>query len=137
MKRYAKAVWHGSGKDGGGHMTTQSGALDKNIYSFASRFTSDRGTNPEELLAAAHAGCFTMKLSFVLDETSYFPEALETNAYINFENGAITAVRLVVTGKVRGMDQAAFEACVQEAKRNCPISMILNITITTEAILRN
>lgn len=137
MKRYAKAVWHGSGKDGSGHMTTQSGALDKNIYSFASRFTSGEGTNPEELLAAAHAGCFTMKLSFVLDEAGYFPEALETSAYINFENGAITAARLVVTGNVRGMEPADFEACVQEAKRNCPVSMILNIIITTEVHLRN
>ena len=137
MKRYAKATWHGSGKDGRGYMTTQSDALDKNVYSFSSRFASEKGTNPEELLAAAHAGCFTMKLSFVLDEAGYFPEALETTAYVNFENGAITASHLVVVGKVWGMNLDDFEACVREAKRNCPVSMALNIMITTAANLQN
>ncbi|ACU58848.1 OsmC family peroxiredoxin [Chitinophaga pinensis] len=137
MKRYAKAIWHGAGKDGRGHMTTESEALDKQVYSFSSRFTSEEGTNPEELLAAAHAGCFTMKLSFVLDEAGYFPEALETTAYVNFENGVITASRLVVTGKVWGISPDDFDVCVREAKRNCPVSMALNIMITTEANLQN
>ncbi|MBW8688351.1 OsmC family peroxiredoxin [Chitinophaga rhizophila] len=135
MKRYAKAVWHGSGKDGSGHLTTQSEALEKNNYSFTSRFTSTAGTNPEELLAAAHAGCFTMKLSFVLDEAGYYPERLETTAYISFENGAITASRLFVAGIVKGISLVDFEACVLEAKVDCPVSMALNIAITTEASL--
>ena len=105
MKRHATAVWNGSGKDGNGHLTTQSSVLSKTPYSFNSRFAEGIGTNPEELVAAAHAGCFTMKLSFTLGEAGFIPETLETKSIINFENGAITASHLVVKASVPGIDK--------------------------------
>jgi lipoyl-dependent peroxiredoxin len=137
MKRTATAVWHGSGKDGNGHLTTQSTILDKSQYSFNSRFADGKGTNPEELLAAAHAGCFTMKLSFVLGEAGFVPDSLETTAYINFENGSITASHLVVKAKVKGIDQALFDTSVRDAELNCPVSRVLNAQITVESSLEN
>jgi osmotically inducible protein OsmC len=137
MKRTATAVWNGSGKDGNGHLTTQSTILDKSQYSFNSRFAEGKGTNPEELLAAAHAGCFTMKLSFVLGDAGFVPDSLETTAYINFENGAITASHLVVKAKVKGIDQALFDTSVRDAELNCPVSRVLNAEITVESSLEN
>lgn len=137
MKRTATAVWHGSGKDGNGHLTTQSTILDKAQYSFNSRFAEGKGTNPEELLAAAHAGCFTMKLSFVLDDAGFVPDSLETTAYINFENGSITASHLVVKAKVKGIDQALFDTSVRDAELNCPVSRVLNAQITVESSLES
>src|SRR6187551_3366874 len=100
MKRTATAVWNGSGKDGNGHLSTQSTVLNKTQYSFNSRFAEGVGTNPEELVAAAHAGCFTMKLSFVLGEAGFTPTELETTSAINFENGVLTESHLTVKGKV-------------------------------------
>jgi osmotically inducible protein OsmC len=137
MKRTATAVWHGSGKDGDGHLTTQSTILDKSQYSFNSRFAEGRGTNPEELLAAAHASCFTMKLSFVLADAGFVPDSLETTGYINFENGSITASHLEIKAKIKGIDQALFEASVKDAELNCPVSRVLNAQITVESSLEN
>ena len=135
MKRKATAVWKGSGKEGSGHLTTASSTLDKTQYSYKDRFESGTGTNPEELVAAAHAGCFAMKLSFVLGEAGFTPDELNTECVITFENGTITEARLVLKAKVPGIAKEKFDACANEAKENCPISKLLNTTITLEASL--
>lgn len=135
MKRKATALWFGTGKDGNGHLTTASTVLDKTAYSFNGRFADGKGTNPEELLAAAHAGCFTMKLSFVLTEGGFVPTQIETTAIINFENGSIVGSHLVVNAVVPGIDQSLFEASVKDAELNCPISRVLNAAITVESTL--
>lgn len=135
MKRHATAVWSGSGKEGKGTLTSQSGILSNTQYSYKSRFEEGTGTNPEELVAAAHAGCFSMKLSFVLGEAGFTPEKLETTSNINFENGVLTESHLTVTGKVPGISKEKFEAAVKDAEQNCPISKTLNIKISSEAKL--
>jgi osmotically inducible protein OsmC len=135
MKRKATAVWHGSGKTGKGHLTTQSNVLDKTQYSFKTRFEDGVGTNPEELIAAAHAGCFTMKLSFNLSDAGFEPEELETNCAINFEDGAITNSHLTVKAKVKGIAENKFSELLKDAEKNCPISKLLNTSITSEHTL--
>ena len=135
MKRKAIAVWNGSGKDGNGNLTTQSTVLNATQYSFNSRFAEGIGTNPEELIAAAHAGCFTMKLSFVLGEAGFTPEKLTTDCSITFENGVITLSHLTLVAKVPGITPEQFKACTEDAKINCPISKLLNTTITLDASL--
>jgi osmotically inducible protein OsmC len=135
MIRHASAVWNGSGKEGKGTLSSQSGVLNQTQYSFNSRFAEGVGTNPEELVAAAHAGCFTMKLSFVLGEAGFTPESLETGCDITFENGAITKSHLTVKGKVPGISKEKFEECVKDAEANCPISKLLNTAISSEATL--
>lgn len=135
MIRKATAVWNGSGKEGKGHLTTQSGVLSETQYSFGSRFESGIGTNPEELVAAAHSGCFTMKLSFVLGEAGFTPTSLETSCAITFENGAVTKSHLTVKGVVPGISGEQFQACVKDAEQNCPISKLLNTSISSEATL--
>lgn len=135
MIRHASAVWNGSGKEGNGNLTTQSTTLNKTQYSFNSRFAEGVGTNPEELVAAAHAGCFTMKLSFVIGEAGFTPETLETKCELTFENGAITKSYLIVTAKVPGIDAEKFQAAVKDAEANCPISKLLNTAISSEATL--
>ncbi|MDI3320292.1 OsmC family protein [Pinibacter soli] len=135
MIRKATAVWNGSGKEGNGNLTTQSTVLNKTQYSFNSRFAEGVGTNPEELVAAAHAGCFTMKLSFVLNEAGFTADSLETKCEITFENGAITQSHLIVKGKVPGITKEQFDASVENAEKNCPISKVLNTNITSEATL--
>jgi osmotically inducible protein OsmC len=135
MIRNATAVWNGSGKEGKGHLTTQSGVLSETQYSFGSRFESGIGTNPEELVAAAHSGCFTMKLSFVLGEAGFTPDSLETTCQITFENGAVTKSHLIVKGVVPGISAEKFQACVKDAEQNCPISKLLNTAISSEATL--
>lgn len=135
MIRKATAVWNGSGKEGKGHLTTQSGVLSETQYSFGSRFESGIGTNPEELVAAAHSGCFTMKLSFVLVEAGFTPTSLETSCAITFENGAVTKSHLTVKGVVPGISAEQFQACVKDAEQNCPISKLLNTSISSEATL--
>jgi len=135
MKRNATAVWNGSGKEGHGHLTTQSTVLQQTQYSFNSRFAEGVGTNPEELVAAAHAGCFTMKLSFVLGGMELTPESLETTCTITLDNGTITNSHLVVTGKVPGATAEQFAAAVKDAEANCPISKLYNCSITLEATL--
>jgi lipoyl-dependent peroxiredoxin len=135
MKRHATAVWSGAGKDGKGSLTTQSTALNKIQYSYHSRFEEGPGTNPEELIAAAHAGCFTMKLSFVLGDAGFVPEKLETTGYINFENGVITESHLVLQAKVPGISQEVFDKSVKDAELNCPVSQALKTKISVEASL--
>ncbi|MFT3822694.1 MAG: OsmC family protein [Chitinophagaceae bacterium] len=135
MKRNATAVWLGAGKDGKGSLTTQSGVLDKTKYSFNTRFGEEKGTNPEELLAAAHAGCFTMKLSFSIGEAGFTPTELQTTSFVNFENGSITGSHLVVKAVVPGISKEAFEACVKDAETNCPVSRALSVAITVESTL--
>jgi lipoyl-dependent peroxiredoxin len=130
MKRNATAVWNGSGKDGKGHLTTQSTTLNQTQYSFNSRFADGVGTNPEELIAAAHAGCFTMKLSFNLGGKGFTPEELETNCTITLADGSIVASDLTLTAKVDGIDPTVFEELVRDAEANCPISKLLNTKIT-------
>ena len=135
MIRNATAVWNGSGKEGSGHLTTQSTTLNQTQYSFNSRFAEGVGTNPEELVAAAHAGCFTMKLSFVLGAAGFTPESIETKCEITLDNGAITLSHLIVKATVPGIDAATFEASIKDAEANCPISKLYNTTISTEATL--
>lgn len=135
MKRKATAVWNGSGKEGTGHLTTQSTVLNKTQYSFNSRFAEGVGTNPEELVAAAHSGCFTMKLSFVLGEAGFTPTQLTTDCAINFEDGKVVGSHLTVKGTVPGISAEKFNDCVKEAEKNCPISLLLNTRITSEATL--
>lgn len=135
MKRNATAVWNGSGKEGNGVLSTQSGVLDKTQYSFNSRFAEGIGTNPEELIAAAHAGCFAMKLSFVLGAAGFTPESLEATATVTLEDGKLTSSHIVLNAKVPGIDKEKFDACVTDAKENCPISKALNMEITAEANL--
>lgn len=135
MKRQATAVWNGSGKEGNGHLTTQSTTLNQTQYSFNSRFAEGVGTNPEELMAAAHAGCFTMKLSFVLGAAGFTPESLETKCTITLEDGLITSSHLQLTAKVPGISPEKFQECAAAAKANCPVSKAYNMAISLEAVL--
>ncbi len=135
MKRNATAVWNGTGKEGKGNLTTQSTVLNKTQYSFSSRFENGVGTNPEELVAAAHAGCFTMKLTFILNAAGFTPDEIETRCDITLDNGSITESHLDVKAKVPGVSQEQFDAAVADAKANCPISKLLNTNITHEATL--
>ncbi len=135
MKRTATAVWNGSGKEGSGHLTTQSTTLNKTQYSYKSRFEEGVGTNPEELIAAAHAGCFTMKLSFVLGGAGFTPESIETTSTVTLDNGVITSSHLVVKAKVPGITPEKFKEAADDAKANCPVSKVLNAAISMEASL--
>ncbi|MES1226903.1 MAG: OsmC family protein [Bacteroidota bacterium] len=135
MKRNATAVWNGTGKEGTGHLSTQSTTLSKTQYSFNSRFADGVGTNPEELAAAAHAGCFTMKLSFVLNAAGFTADEIETRCDVTLDNGSITESHLNVKAKVPGISQEQFDAAVADAKANCPISKLFNTNITHEAAL--
>ncbi|WP_435354386.1 OsmC family protein [Emticicia sp. SJ17W-69] len=135
MKRNATAVWQGTGKEGTGHLTTQSTVLNKTQYSFNSRFADGIGTNPEELVAAAHAGCFTMKLSFNLSGAGFIPENLETKCEITLENGAITNSHLILSASVPGISKEKFDELVADAEANCPISKLYNTTISVDATL--
>lgn len=139
MKRTASAVWNGDLKTGKGTVSSASGVLDKTQYSFGTRFENGVGTNPEELIAAAHAGCFTMAFSGQLGTANLVPEQLETNATLTFEKldagWTVTSVHLAVAGKVPGADDATFQRLAANAKKDCPISRLLNTTITMEAKL--
>lgn len=144
MKRNAKATWRGDGLTGTGHLDTQSGALKGQPYSFQTRFVSEdgmAGTNPEELIAAAHAGCFTMALSFGLSGAGYTPEELTTTAEVEVVKGesgfSITGIALNLRAKVPGIDKAKFEEIAQGAKAGCPVSRALSavpITLTAELL---
>ena len=140
MKRTATAVWNGSLKEGSGTLTAPGGALNHTQYSFASRFASGPGTNPEELIAAAHAGCFAMALSAALGEAGFKPDSLEATAEVSLDNvppkgWSVTASHLVMNAKVPGIDAAKFDEIAQKAKANCPISRLLNANITLAARL--
>ena len=130
MKRKATAVWNGSGKDGKGHLTTQSTVLNQTQYSFGSRFESGVGTNPEELIGAAHAGCFSMKLAFNLQAAGFTATELKTDYEIVFEDGSIVASNLTLSAQVEGIDDAQFGELVKDAEANCPISKLLNTKIS-------
>lgn len=137
MVRNATAVWNGSLKEGKGQLTTPSNVMNHTPYSFKMRFENEPGTNPEELIAAAHAGCFTMKLSGVLGEAGFTPESLQTKCEITMENAAVTKSHLIVEGKVPGIDEQKFQEAVKNAEQNCPISKLLGpgLTISSEAKL--
>lgn len=135
MKRKATAVWNGTVMEGSGNLSTQSTVLQHTPYSFKSRFAESPGTNPEELIAAAHAGCFTMKLSIVLQELGFPPERLETTATITLDNGSITNSHLELKAKVPRISRELFDGGVKDAELNCPISKVLNTDITVSAEL--
>lgn len=135
MKRHGSAVWKGNLKEGKGTVSTQSGVLKESQYSFKTRFEDGIGTNPEELIGAAHAGCFTMQLSANLTEEGFEPEELETRSEITFEDGAVKKSHLILKAKVKDIDKAQFEKVAQDAKKNCPISKLLNTEITLESEL--
>jgi osmotically inducible protein OsmC len=140
MKRTATAVWQGSLKEGKGALTAPGGALRDTPYSFGSRFASGAGTNPEELIAAAHSGCFAMALSAALGEAGFTPDRLEVTAEVSLDNvppkgWTVTASNLVLNAKIPGIDLAKFEAIAAAAKANCPISRLLNANISLTAKL--
>lgn len=133
--RKAIANWKGTGMEGKGTISSQSTTLDNTQYSFKTRFEEGVGTNPEELLAAAHSGCFTMQLSFLLSELGYMPEDLNTEAKVTFEDGTITLIHLELNGKIAGISEDEFQQTAQKAKEICPVSKLLNTTITLSAQL--
>ena len=139
MKRTASAVWRGGLKEGKGTLSTESGVLAETPYSFSTRFENGRGTNPEELIAAAHAGCFSMALSAELGKAGLTPDEIATSAALTMERleagWTVTAIHLDVAAKVPGADRARFEAAAQTAKAGCPISRLLNAKITMTAKL--
>jgi len=138
MLRKINAIWEGDGADGTGFLTAQSGAFNKMPYSFKTRFKNDDGklgTNPEELIAAALAGCFNMKLGFVLNESNFNPTKLNTDAELIFEEGKIISVNLNLKGEVANISSEKFIELANEAKNNCPISGVLNCEILLEATL--
>ncbi len=137
MKRSAKAVWKGTVKDGSGVLTTQSTTLNETQYSFKSRFEEGVGTNPEELLAAAHAGCFTMKTSALLSEAGYIPETLETDCKISLDDGKVTLSELTLNAKVPAISEEDFQKIAKEAKETCPISVAFSFEKTLTANLIN
>jgi osmotically inducible protein OsmC len=135
MRRKGSAVWTGSGKDGKGHLTTQSTVLNKTQYSASSRFAEGIGTNPEELIAAAHAGCFSMKLGFILTDAGFTAGELATECFITIDNGVITKSELTLKAKIPGISKEKFDACAQEAKATCPVSKLLNTSVSLDASL--
>ena len=141
MRRKASAVWNGGLKDGKGTISTDSGVLSETQYSFSTRFEDGVGTNPEELIAAAHAGCFSMALSGQLGQAGLTAESINTTATVRLEKTdsgfAITSVHLEVKAKVPGADKQAFETAANNAKAGCPVSKVLNAEITMEASLED
>ena len=138
MKRKINAIWKGDGSNGRGILSAQSGAFNNMPYTFKTRFKNDNGnlgTNPEELIAAALAGCFNMKLSFVLNESNFTPEELDTEAVLTFENGKILSVELNLKGKVSNISNDKFIELANDAKDNCPVSGVLNCEILLNATL--
>jgi osmotically inducible protein OsmC len=139
MKRKASAVWNGSLRDGKGTISSDSGVLSDTQYSFATRFAEDKGTNPEELIAAAHAGCFSMALANELGKSGLTPDSIKTSAVVTLEQTAsgfaITAVHLDVAAKVPGASRETFETVATTAKNGCPVSKVLKADITMDAKL--
>ncbi|MGK2908992.1 MAG: OsmC family protein [Sphingobium sp.] len=139
INRTGSAKWSGGLKDGKGAISTQSGALDAHPYGFASRFEGVKGTNPEELIGAAHAGCFTMALSMILGEAGLTAESMETKAVVTLDQVdggfAITAIALTLTAKIPGTDDETFQDLAAKAKANCPVSKLLKAEITLDATL--
>ncbi|RAS17666.1 MULTISPECIES: OsmC family protein [Microvirgula] len=139
MQKTASAKWHGSIKDGAGTISTQSGVLQETPYGFKSRFEGGPGTNPEELIGAAHAGCFSMALSLQLGDAGMVADSIETRAAVTLEKGnggfTITAVHLDVVARIPGGDPEAFDRAANAAKAGCPVSKLLNATLTLSARL--
>ncbi|MDQ0463361.1 osmotically inducible protein OsmC [Caulobacter ginsengisoli] len=139
MIRKGKAHWTGTGRDGTGDLTTQSGVLDHSPYGFKTRFEDAPGTNPEELIAAAHAGCFTMALAFQLQRAGFTPTSLDTEAAVSLDSVdggfKISKSALTLTASVPGLDKAKFDELAKEAELNCPVSKLLNAEITLTATL--
>lgn len=135
MKRNATAVWNGSLKEGAGKISTQSKTLDNAQYSFKTRFEEGVGTNPEELIAAAHSGCFTMQLSAYIGESGHEITSIETRCDVDFQDGTVVGSHLEVTANVNGISDADFQQLVTKAEKNCPISRLLNTKITSTAKL--
>jgi osmotically inducible protein OsmC len=139
MIRKAKAVWHGTGRAGSGSLSSDSGVLAETPYSFRTRFENEKGTNPEELVAAAHAGCFTMALAFALQAAGFTPTELSTEAAVTLDQEGqgfrISKSALTLRGKLPNIDQATFARIAGEAEKNCPVSKVLNATITLDAKL--
>ncbi len=139
MKRKGSAVWRGGLKDGKGIVSTESGVLSNTQYSFSTRFEDGKGTNPEELIAAAHAGCFSMALSAQLGGAGITPEQIQTTATVSLDKTdggfAITAIHLDVVAKIPGGNKQAFDTAANNAKEGCPVSKVLNATITMDARL--
>ncbi len=136
IDRHGSAAWSGGLKDGRGSVSTQSGALDARPYGFKTRFEGEKGTNPEELIAAAHASCFTMALSMVLGNEGLTAEKLETKATVSLDQKdggfEVTKIHLALTGSVPGADEAKFRECAETAKTNCPISKLMKAEITLD-----
>jgi osmotically inducible protein OsmC len=137
MNRTASARWNGTLKEGNGILTTQSGILSETPYSFRSRFGDGQETNPEELIAAAHAGCFSMALALTLEQAGFKPESLSTKADLNFDTSGptITAVHLSLSARVPGISEEAFQELAAKAKAGCPVSKVLNAEITLTAVV--
>lgn len=135
MVRTSSANWQGSGKEGKGTVSSASTVLNNNQYSWSTRFADGIGTNPEELIAAAHAGCFSMKLSFTLGAAGFTPENIDTKCSITLLEGVITKSHLEVVAKVPGITAEKFAECAADAKANCPVSKLLNSEITLDAKL--
>ena len=139
IKRSADAAWQGAGKDGQGRIATESGTISDAPYSFAKRFGEEKGTNPEELIAAAHASCFTMALAFQLQRAGHTAEELRTSARLSLEQESggwrIAAIALSLTGRVPGIAPDEFQRLADEAKANCPVSKVLNAEISLQADL--
>jgi len=140
MKRTGSAVWQGDLKNGKGALSTNSGVLKDTQYSFSTRFESGAGTNPEELIAAAHAGCFAMAFSAMLGKAGFTPDKVAAKADVSLEqvqgNWTITTINLQLDAKVPGIDRAKFEEVANDAKKNCPVSRALNANITLQATLQ-
>lgn len=135
MKRTAKAHWEGTLKEGRGNLTTASEILNQTNYSFKTRFEEGNGTNPEELLAAAHAGCFTMAISLALTEKGYNPTSLDTEATVSMNDKGMTGVHLSIVGDVPNIEKGEFESITASAAENCFVSKALNLAISSEARL--
>lgn len=139
MIRKASAEWHGTGRDGAGSLTTESAVLNDSPYSYRTRFQGEAGTNPEELIAAAHAGCFTMALAFRLQSAGLVPTSLATEATVSLEQGPdgfrITKSALVLTASVPGLEQTTLDTLARDAEQNCPVSRLLKAEITLTATL--
>ncbi|NBA85982.1 OsmC family peroxiredoxin [Emticicia sp. CRIBPO] len=136
MNRSAKALWNGTIKEGKGNLTTQSQTLDKTPYSFVTRFENQAGTNPEELMAAAHAGCFTMKLSADLTAAGFVPGELLTEAVVSLVNGVIAKSALTLHAEIPGITEEQFQEIALNAKATCPVSRAYNLEISLEAHLQ-
>lgn len=135
IKRTATAYWTGNGKEGKGTVSTESGVLSHANYSYKTRFEEGIGTNPEELIGAAHAGCFSMKLAFVLQAANIMPLSIETKAIVGLDKGIISEIHLYTRVKVDGLEEETFQKYALEAKENCPVSKLVNAVVSLDAEL--